>query len=91
MPELPEVETVRAGLEKWVSGEKIKRSEHLHPRVVRSEVPISIFDGAKITHVNRRGKFLWFEFNRPEVLVAHLGMSGQFLVQPNAKIGRAHV
>ncbi|MEN9679300.1 MAG: hypothetical protein RLZ57_429 [Actinomycetota bacterium] len=90
MPELPEVETVRAGLEKWVSGEKIKRSEQLHPRAVRSEIPISIFDGAKVVQVSRRGKFLWFEFNRPEVLVAHLGMSGQFLVQPKASPREKH-
>ena len=90
MPELPEVETVRAGLEKWVSGEKVKRSEQLHPRAVRGEIPISIFDGAKIAKVNRRGKFLWLEFNRPEVLVAHLGMSGQFLVQPKRSPREKH-
>lgn len=81
MPELPEVETVRAGLAKWATGEKIKRSLQLHPRAVKNDIPITIFEGAKISNVCRRGKFLWFEFNRPEVLVAHLGMSGQFLIQ----------
>ena len=90
MPELPEVETVRAGLAKWTIGEKIKRSEQLHPRAVKGEIPLSIFDGAKIEQVNRRGKFLWFEFNRPEVLVAHLGMSGQFLIQERTKPREKH-
>ena len=81
MPELPEVETVRAGLAKWVTGAIIKSSEQLHPRAVKGEIPLDVFNGAKIEAVKRRGKFLWFEFNRPEVLVAHLGMSGQFLIQ----------
>ncbi|MEN9698734.1 MAG: hypothetical protein RL448_689 [Actinomycetota bacterium] len=90
MPELPEVETVRAGLANWITGEKIKRSQQLHPRAVKGDIPINIFDGAKIEKVNRRGKFLWLEFNRPEVLVAHLGMSGQFLIQPKGSSLEKH-
>jgi formamidopyrimidine-DNA glycosylase len=83
MPELPEVETVRAGLEKHVVGKKVIAVKQLHPRALRKDSlsKLSIFKNAKITAVKRRGKFMWLEFNRPEVLVAHLGMSGQFKIQ----------
>ena len=83
MPELPEVETVRAGLEKYVVGKKITSVKQLHPRALRSDSlnKLSIFKGAKVKAVKRRGKFMWLEFDRPEVLVAHLGMSGQFKIQ----------
>ena len=83
MPELPEVETVRAGLARHVSGKRIELVEQLHPRALRADSlnTLKIFKGAKIKEVKRRGKFMWFEFDRPEVLVAHLGMSGQFKIQ----------
>ena len=83
MPELPEVETVRAGLEKHVVGKKVNDVKQLHPRALRNDSlsKLNIFKNAKIKAVKRRGKFMWLEFNRPEVLVAHLGMSGQFKIQ----------
>ncbi len=83
MPELPEVETVRAGLEKHVVGKKVTAVKQLHPRALRSDSlnKLSVFKNAKIRAVKRRGKFMWLEFDRPEVLVAHLGMSGQFKIQ----------
>jgi formamidopyrimidine-DNA glycosylase len=83
MPELPEVETVRAGLEKQVVGKTIIATKQLHPRALRPEslATLRTFKGAKVKRVNRRGKFMWLEFDRPEVLVAHLGMSGQFKIQ----------
>ena len=83
MPELPEVETVRAGLEKHVVGKKVKAVKQLHPRALRSDSlnKLTVFKNAKIKAVKRRGKFMWLEFDRPEVLVAHLGMSGQFKIQ----------
>jgi len=93
MPELPEVETVRRGLERWVIGKRLKNIQVLHPRVQRpnSWAPITSLNGAKVTGINRRGKFLWFELDRPQVLMAHLGMSGQFLVQPKGKTDERHV
>ena len=93
MPELPEVETVRRGLERWVIGKKLKNIQKLHPRVERPDswAPIYSLEGAKVTGINRRGKFLWFELDRPQVLMAHLGMSGQFLVQPIGKVDERHV
>ena len=82
VPELPEVETVRRGLQQLVLGFKIKEVDEFHPRVrkISSLSTIKAVEGARIVNVNRRGKFLWFELDRPEVLVAHLGMSGQFLI-----------
>ena len=83
MPELPEVETVRAGLAKHVIGKRIDLAKQLHPRALRADSlnTLRIFKGAKVKEVKRRGKFMWLEFDRPEVLVAHLGMSGQFKIQ----------
>ena len=82
MPELPEVETVRAGLEKNVVGKKIIAVKQLHPRALRNDSlnKLNLFKNSKIKAVKRRGKFMWLEFDRPEVLVAHLGMSGQFKI-----------
>ena len=96
VPELPEVETVRRGLTALVIGYRIVDAVDLHPRAVKPEsiAPLANLAGAKITGLNRRGKFLWFELNRPYNLVAHLGMSGQFLInrddRPQAKHVRAH-
>jgi len=83
MPELPEVETVRLGLEHWARGTTIVKAQTFHPRATnpRSLARISSLKGARITRLSRRGKFLWFELDRPQALVAHLGMSGQFRIQ----------
>ena len=84
MPELPEVETVRLGLERWCLGQKIVGVEVLHHRATnpRSLTTLDYVQGATIEKIARRGKFLWFELDRPFALVAHLGMSGQFRVHP---------
>ena len=95
MPELPEVETVRRGLASLVKGFKITAAQDLHPRALKPEsiAPLKSIQGAKIIDLSRRGKFLWFVLDRPQVLVAHLGMSGQFLIHqeghPKAKHVRA--
>ena len=83
MPELPEVETVRRGLVKLVKGYTITAAHDLHPRALKPEsiAPLRSINGAKIIDLKRRGKFLWFVLDRPQVLVAHLGMSGQILVR----------
>ena len=83
MPELPEVETVRRGLAPWIVGKKIKKIELVHKGGNRSSTyaPLSSIEGARVKNVLRRGKFLWFELDRNLALVAHLGMSGQFIIQ----------
>jgi formamidopyrimidine-DNA glycosylase len=82
MPELPEVETVRRGLERNVVGQKITAVSQLHRRALnpKSIANLDVLEGARIESIERRGKFLWFVLDRPYVLAAHLGMSGQFLI-----------
>jgi len=93
VPELPEVETVRRGLAHFLTGYTFRSSQDLHPRVLKpaSIAPLSAVEGARIKSVNRRGKFLWFELDRDLALVAHLGMSGQFLVARKDRPEPGHV
>ncbi|MCY1140334.1 bifunctional DNA-formamidopyrimidine glycosylase/DNA-(apurinic or apyrimidinic site) lyase [Actinoplanes sp. Pm04-4] len=87
MPELPEVETVRQGLAKWVTGRTIKTVEVHHPRSIRRHVTgdahfIALLTGRTIADVSRRGKYLWFPLDSGDAIIGHLGMSGQLLMQP---------
>ena len=87
MPELPEVEVVRRGLAQWVTGTRIKSVEVRHPRPVRrheagAEDFISRLIDVTILDVVRRGKFLWLTLDSGEALLAHLGMSGQLVLEP---------
>lgn len=93
MPELPEVETVRSGLEKYVVGKRISAVQTFHSRTIKqgSIAPLSVAVGSKIQAVKRRGKFLWLELDRDFTLVAHLGMSGQLLVQPSSAPIQSHL
>ncbi|GAA5042125.1 formamidopyrimidine-DNA glycosylase [Thermocatellispora tengchongensis] len=95
MPELPEVEVVRRGLERWVTGRTIASAEVLHPRAVRRHVPggeefSARLKGREIAQAERRGKYLWLPFSDgQEALLAHLGMSGQLLVvEPDSPLER---
>lgn len=92
MPELPEVETVRRGLAQWLPQKKITDVIVRHPRATnsRSIAPLTALNGARVLDVKRRGKFLWFTLNRPYVLMAHLGMSGQFLIESKKKNPSPH-
>ena len=93
MPELPEVETVRRGLAEWIVGRTIKKLEMVHKGGNRSSTyfPVHAVNGAKVRNLHRRGKFLWFEINRDYALVAHLGMSGQFIIQDKSAPDEKHL
>ncbi|GAA3124069.1 bifunctional DNA-formamidopyrimidine glycosylase/DNA-(apurinic or apyrimidinic site) lyase [Planomonospora alba] len=85
MPELPEVEVVRRGLERWVAGRTVARAQVLHPRAIRRHVPgaeefAARLAGRTIASAERRGKYLWLPLDGSDALLAHLGMSGQLLV-----------
>jgi formamidopyrimidine-DNA glycosylase len=87
VPELPEVEVVRAGLERHVVGATLERVEVLHPRPVRRDPRGSTgfaaaLTGRRVEAVRRRGKYFWLVLDNGEALLGHLGMSGQMLVQP---------
>ncbi|MDQ1705386.1 MAG: formamidopyrimidine-DNA glycosylase [Frankiaceae bacterium] len=84
MPELPEVETVRRGLQKWAVGRLVTRVEVLGPRTVRRHRGgpadfVARVTGRRFEDACRRGKYLWLPLDDGSCLVAHLGMSGQFL------------
>ncbi|MFD4954543.1 bifunctional DNA-formamidopyrimidine glycosylase/DNA-(apurinic or apyrimidinic site) lyase [Streptomyces sp. NPDC058451] len=88
MPELPEVEVVRRGLERWVAHRSVADVEVLHPRAVRRH-PAGAEDfafrvqGHRLGLPGRRGKYLWLPLeDSGQAVLAHLGMSGQLLVQP---------
>jgi formamidopyrimidine-DNA glycosylase len=94
MPELPEVEVVRRGLERFVLNRRISAVEVVHPRAVRRHLPGADDFAAglvrrRIDAVRRRGKFLWLALDSGDALVGHLGMSGQLLVvDPQMPDGR---
>lgn len=89
MPELPEVEVVRRGLQARVVGKTITAVRVHHPRAVRrheagpADLTARLLD-ARITGTDRRGKYLWLLLDGPQdpdtALVVHLGMSGQMLL-----------
>ncbi len=96
MPELPEVETVRVGLERWVVGRTIFSVTVLHPRAVRRHVAGAVdfadrLAGRRVQAARRRGKYLWLPLDSGDALQAHLGMSGQLLVTPAERPDETHL
>lgn len=96
MPELPEVEVVRAGLDRHVVGRRIETVEVLHPRPVRREVTgaagfVAALVDREIVAARRRGKYLWLPLDNGDALLGHLGMSGQMLVQPPTAPDERHL
>src|SRR5687768_12958410 len=83
MPELPEVETIRRDLDREAVGKRIKSVDVSGMRTIRRHPNkkhfIAKLEGAKISGVERRGKFLLMRLDTGDVLVVHLGMSGQLL------------
>lgn len=103
MPELPEVEVVRRGLDQYLPQAAIAAVAVHHPRVLRrypgtAASFISQLQGQTLGRVQRRGKFLWVPLPDQAdelALVAHLGMSGQLvLVSPSTasdEVNRRHL
>ncbi|MFJ8747858.1 bifunctional DNA-formamidopyrimidine glycosylase/DNA-(apurinic or apyrimidinic site) lyase [Streptomyces sp. NPDC102441] len=97
MPELPEVEVVRRGLERWTSGRTVEDVEVLHPRAVRRHLTggadfAARLRGLRFGTAMRRGKYLWVPLDEVESsLLGHLGMSGQLLVQPEEAADEKHL
>jgi formamidopyrimidine-DNA glycosylase len=96
VPELPEVETVRQGLAKWVAGRTIASVEVHHPRAVRRHILgdthfAAVLVGRTILDVSRRGKYLWLPLDSGDAIIGHLGMSGQLLIEPADKPDGPHL
>ena len=96
MPELPEVEVVRAGLERHVVGATITSVQVLHPRPVRRDVRgpegfATALTGRMLLGARRRGKYFWLPLDNGDALLGHLGMSGQMLVRPSDAPAERHL
>lgn len=87
MPELPEVEVVRRGLQRHLAGRTVTAVRVHHPRAIRrheagaGDLTARLL-GTRIEGTGRRGKYLWLRLDTGEALVVHLGMSGQMLLGP---------
>jgi formamidopyrimidine-DNA glycosylase len=87
VPELPEVEVVRRGLEEHVVGRHVARARITGVRVARrhdagpEDLAQRLHD-VTVTAASRRGKYLWLALDGEDALIVHLGMSGQMLVEP---------
>ncbi len=82
MPELPEVETVRRGLEPVMAGARIKRLEQRRPdlRFPLPERFAARLEGRRIERLTRRAKYILAEIDTGEILAVHLGMTGRFTI-----------
>jgi formamidopyrimidine-DNA glycosylase len=96
VPELPEVEVVRRGLDAHAVGSVIAAVEVLHDRPVRRHPDgasgfVTALTGRRIDAAHRRGKYLWLPLDNGDALLGHLGMSGQMLVQPVGAPAERHL
>jgi formamidopyrimidine-DNA glycosylase len=92
MPELPEVETVRRGLQPALEGARIARAEVRRPDL-RWPFPENFagrLSGQRVEGLGRRAKYLTADLSSGEVLIMHLGMSGSFRVDRAVQGGFHH-
>ena len=83
MPELPEVETVRRGLNRLIKGKTIKDVNVLYDKIIvgsKAEFCKKL-SGKKLLDVDRRGKYLLFRFSGELTMVSHLRMEGKYFVR----------
>ena len=83
MPELPEVETIRRDLKRYVLGKKIKQVTATHPKVVGGNIAAfcRALRGQHFTQIDRVGKLLIFSLAPGQFLLVHLKMTGQLIYQ----------
>jgi formamidopyrimidine-DNA glycosylase len=81
VPELPEVETIRTGLEPGLVGRRFEHVEIRDPRLTRPFEPEAVaaeLEGERVAALERRGKYLIVRFDSGRVLLVHLRMTGSF-------------
>ena len=91
MPELPEVETTKRGLEPHIVGRWVI-SAKIHQKQLRWEIPSHLpttIKGELIKKISRRSKYILIKFNNG-TLVMHLGMSGSVIVVPSGAVLKKH-
>src|SRR2546423_3905056 len=94
MPELPEVETVRTGLEPRLVGRRFEDVEILDSRLTRPLDPAEVaaeLVGERVSAVDRRGKYLIVRFESGLVLLIHLRMTGNLVHSRNGARAESHV
>ncbi len=87
MPELPEVEVTRRGIEPWIAGRRVKRVE-VRTAMLRWPVPAGLAEALcsrEVLRVERRGKYLLFEVDAGWFIV-HLGMTGTLRILSNVPL-----
>ena len=91
MPELPEVETVRRGLEKLILGKKISNIDIRYPKMIKTDLHEfqKEMPGQIIQSMGRRGKYLLFYLS-DKVLISHLRMEGKYFYYPDYVPERKH-
>ena len=91
MPELPEVETVRRGLEKLILGKKISNIDIRYPKMIKTDLDEfqKEIPGQVIQTMGRRGKYLLFYLS-DKVLISHLRMEGKYFYYPDQVPERKH-
>ena len=91
MPELPEVETVRRGLEKLILGKKISNIEIRYSKMIKTDLEQfqKELPGQVIQSIGRRGKYLLFYLS-DKVLISHLRMEGKYFYYPDHVPERKH-
>src|SRR5947208_16538391 len=90
MPELPEVETIRAGLEPHLVGRTFDRVEINDGRLTRPHDPREVaaeLAGETVSALERRGKYLVVRFETGRVLLIHLRMTGSLQLHRNGSAG----
>lgn len=89
MPELPEVETVRIGLQEFLTGQSVKSVDCDWPKSLPVERAVveSKLIGAKIESVDRRGKLIIIPLSSGYSMLIHLKMTGQLVYRPNTGKG----
>lgn len=91
MPELPEVETVRRGLEKLILGKKISNIDIRYPKMIKTDLDQfqKELPGQVVKSTGRRGKYLLF-YLTDKVLISHLRMEGKYFYYPDQVPERKH-
>ncbi len=93
MPELPEVETIVRQLRNYAIGRRIDKAELLRESMLkRSTLPFDdFFRNCSFAKIDRRGKYIIFSLDNGSRLLAHLGMTGKFVVSENENTADKHL
>jgi len=92
MPELPEVETIVRGLQKTVVGKKIRNVKVIFPGIVKQDTKTFKKNVVKteIIKLRRRGKYILIDLSNGKTILAHLGMTGNFLLVKSSSLLNTH-